>query len=265
MRSEKPVVVISGASGGIGLAAANLFYEKGYTVYGLNRTTCDSDKIHYIVTDVTLPQSVENALTEIWTKEQRIDVLVNNAGFGIAGSIEFTRLEEAKKQLDVNFFGTFNCIKAVLPYMRAQKNGCILNVSSVAAVLSIPFQGFYSVSKASVNSLTLALANEVRSCGIRVSALMPGDVRTGFTAVREKNMDGSQIYPAMEHSIATMEHDEQNGMKPEYIAKLIYKIVCKKRPKPLYTSGIQYQLFVVIAKILPVRLVNGLVGLIYAK
>jgi short-subunit dehydrogenase len=265
MRSEKPVVIISGASGGIGLAAANLFYEKGYTVYGLNRTVRDSDTIHYISTDVSWPQSVESAVASIWAREQRIDVLVNNAGFGISGSIEFTRLEDAKKQLDVNFFGTFHCIKAVLPYMRGQKSGCILNVSSVAAVLSIPFQGFYSVSKAAINSLTLALANEVRACGIRVSALMPGDVKTGFTAVREKSMDGSDIYPAMARSIATMEHDEQNGMKPEYIAGLLFKIAGKKRPKPLYTSGFQYQLFVVIAKILPARLVNWLVGLLYAK
>ncbi len=265
MRSEKPVAIISGASGGIGLATANLFADKGYAVYGMNRKVCESDKICYLVADITHPQSVKEAIAGIWQKEQRIDVLINNAGVGIAGAIEFTRLEDAKKQMDVNFFGTLNCIQAVLPYMRSQKGGCILNVSSVAGVLSIPFQSFYSVSKASINAMTLALANEVRPCGIRVSALMPGDIKTGFTTAREKCMEGLAEYPAMERSIATMEHDEQNGMAPATIARFLYGIACKKNPKPLYTAGFQYRVFVLLNKLLPVRLVNRLVGMIYAN
>ena len=113
--------------------------------------------------------------------------------------------------------------------------------------------------------MTMALANEVRPYGIRVAALMPGDVKTNFTAAREKNMDGLVEYPAMQRSIATMEHDEQNGMDPDYIAKLLYNMVRRKNLKPLYTAGMQYRIFVLLGKLLPVRLVNRLVGLIYAK
>lgn len=265
MRSERPIAVISGASGGIGLSTAKLFVEKGYRVYGLNRKSHECGSICYIAADITHPKTVEAALETIWQQEGRIDVLINNAGFGISGAIEFTRHEDAKKQMDVNFFGTFHCIQAVLPYMRKQKGGHIINVSSVAGMLPIPFQGFYSVSKASINCMTMALANEVRPYGIKVSALMPGDIKTNFTAAREKNMDGLEEYPAMEHSIATMEQDEQNGMRPEFIAKKLFGIACMKNPKPLYTAGIQYKIFAFLNKILPVRLVNRVIGWLYAN
>ena len=135
----------------------------------------------------------------------------------------------------------------------------------MAAVLSIPFQSFYSAAKAALNALVLALANEVRPHNIQVAALMPGDIRTGFTAAREKTLEGAQAYPALIPSVARMEQDEANGMDPGVIARRLYQLSRKGRLKPLYSAGLQYQLFVLLQKLLPCRLINWLVGRLYAK
>ncbi len=259
------IVVITGASGGIGLAAATLFSEKGHTVYGLSRKPYESGPVHHIPTDVTDPAAVKAALEAIVEKEGRIDVLIANAGFGISGAVEFTAPEEAKKQFDVNFFGAVNCAEAVIPYMRAQKGGCILFVSSVAAVLPIPFQTFYSAAKAALNAFCAALANEVRPFRIRVGAVMPGDIKTGFTAAREKSLLGADVYTALPHSVATMEHDEQHGMDPACIARALYRMSERRFLKPQRTVGLQYKIFTMLAKFLPCGVTNRLVGLIYAK
>lgn len=262
---QTKVAIVTGASGGIGLATATLFAEKGYKVYGLSRTPYESGPVTHIATDVTDAAGVRAAVDAVAAKEGRIDVLICNAGFGISGATEFTEPADAKRQFDVNFFGAVNCMQAVLPHMRAQKGGCILCVSSVAGVLAIPFQGFYSAAKAAINSLAASLANEVRPYGIRVAALMPGDIKTGFTAARKKSFAGEDVYPALPRSVAMMERDEQNGMEPGYIARALYRLAKKRSLKPQYTAGLQYELFVMLQKLLPCRLINRLVGLLYAK
>ena len=131
-------------------------------------------------------------------------------------------------------------------------------------MLPIPFQSFYSAAKASINALCAALANEVRPYGIRVAALMPGDIKTGFTAAREKSFAGVDAYPALPRSVATMEHDEENGMEPAFIARALYRLSQKRSLKPQYTAGLQYQFFVMLRKLLPYRFINRLVCLLYA-
>ena len=260
------VAIITGGSSGIGLACCEKFAANGYKVYEFSRKDAvHANGIVHIKADVTDEQSVEAAVKSVFEKENRIDVLVNNAGFGIAGSIEDTALSDAKKQLDVNFFGAFICAKKVLPFMRKQGFGRIVNISSMAAPLAIPFQGFYSASKAAINSLTLSLANEVKPFGITVCAVMPGDVRTGFTAAREKAITDSAYKDVLQRSLAVMEHDEQNGMPASAIADAVFKAATKKNPKPLSTKGAQYHLFAGLSKVLPTSLVNSLVGMIYAK
>ena len=262
---NKKVAIVTGASGGIGLATATLFSQKGYAVYGLSRKPYESGPVHHIPTDVTDEAAVKQAVDAVIAAEGHVDVLICNAGFGISGAVEFTELEDAKRQFDVNFFGVVNCVKAALPHMRAARAGHILCVSSVAAVLAIPFQTFYSAAKASINAFCAALANEVRPYNIHVAALMPGDIKTGFTAAREKSLAGVEAYPALPRSVATMEHDEQHGMEPMAIAQALYRLACKRSLKASYTAGIQYKLFVVLRKFLPIRLVNWLVGILYAK
>ena len=258
------IVIITGATSGIGLAMAEKFAGGGDTVYCIARKekTLPAGCI-FIPADVTDEAAVREAAGIIAAKAGHIDVLINNAGFGISGAVEFTELKDAKRQLDVNFFGTVNMTRAVLPYMRERKQGFILNTSSVAAVTPIPYQTFYSASKSAINSYTMALANEVRGFNIRVAALMPGDVKTGFTLARVKSLEGAQVYKSLEKSVKTMEHDEQNGMSPARLADRAYSITKKAHPKPLYSCGISYELFCVLAKLLPNRLVNFILGKLY--
>ncbi|MBQ4061370.1 MAG: SDR family NAD(P)-dependent oxidoreductase [Christensenellaceae bacterium] len=257
-------VVVTGGSGGIGLALAELFLKNGYRVFTLSRTAGKGTSEH-ILTDVTDEQSVKDAFKRIEDLCGHIDILVNNAGCGISGAIEYTPVCEAKRQFDVNFFGMFTCVKYAVPLLR-KNGGRIVNVSSAAAIFSIPFQSFYSASKSAVNSLTLALRNELKQFGISVCAVMPGDVKTGFTDARVKHHDGNDVYSGMiDASVSVMEKDEKSGMTPEYVAKRIYGKAVKKHVRPLYTVGIVYKLYSLAERILPVSLVNWIVGKLYIK
>lgn len=154
--------------------------------------------------------------------------------------------------------------RAVIPVMRRQGFGRIVNISSVAAPIAIPFQAYYSAAKAAINSYTMALINEVRPYGISVCAVQPGDICTGFTGAREKSYAGDEIYSGrITRSVAVMEHDEQNGMKPEKAARLIATVASAGKVRPIYTIGFKYRLFCVLVKILPAGLVSYIVGRMY--
>ena len=259
-------VIVTGASRGIGLETAKLFSGKGYRVYALSRSgKCEeTENIIPLACDVTDEEAVKRVFRRIYEESGRIDILVNNAGFGISGAVEFTDETQAKKQFEVNFFGCFLCCKCVADYMRKNGGGRIINISSLAAELSIPFQAFYSASKAAVNSLTLALANELRPFHISVCALMPGDVKTGFTDAREKQEEDGGVYAdVIKKSVATMENDERNGMPAEKIAEAVLSLAEKKKVKPLSTKGAKYKFFAVLAKLLPASAVNRVVGMLY--
>lgn len=259
-------IIVTGASRGIGLETAKLFSGKGYRVYALSRSgKCEeTENIIPLACDVTDEEAVKRVFRRIYEESGRIDILVNNAGFGISGAVEFTDETQAKKQFEVNFFGCFLCCKCVADYMRKNGGGRIINISSLAAELSIPFQAFYSASKAAVNSLTLALANELRPFHISVCALMPGDVKTGFTDAREKQEEDGGVYAdVIKKSVATMENDERNGMPAEKIAEAVLSLAEKKKVKPLSTKGAKYKFFAVLAKLLPASAVNRVVGMLY--
>ena len=260
------VCVITGGTSGIGKCTAQAMLEKGYTVYELSRRAQGIEGLHHIVADVTDEQTLAAAINEILQREDHIDVVINNAGFGISGAVEFTKTEDAQHQLDVNFFGMVRMNRQVLPIMRKQGYGRIVNLSSVAGAIAIPFQTYYSASKAAINSYTMALANEVKSFGIQVCCVQPGDIRTGFTAAREKNQLGDDIYGGrIARSVAGMERDEQTGMAPEKAGAFIAHVATRKGSKPVNTIGLQYQFFCFLAKVLPAKALNYLVGLIYAK
>lgn len=262
----KKAAIVTGGTSGIGKAAALALIKNGFKVYELSRREKGIEGMHHISVDITDEKAVENAINEILKSEKRIDLLVNNAGFGISGAIEFTGTEAAKRLFDVNFFGTVNVSRAVIPIMREQRFGRIINVSSVAAPVAIPFQAFYSATKAAVNKYTLALANEIRPYGVTVCAVQPGDIKTGFTGAREKFIEGDDVYSGrISKGVAQMEKDEQNGMEPEQIGNFIAKLALKKKVKPIYTVGLSYKLVTFLVKILPDSFQNYIVGQIYAK
>jgi len=256
--------VLTGGSSGIGKATAELLAKDGFTVYELSRNGADAESIRHITADVTEPEQVKAAIAQVLAEQGQIDLLVNNAGFGISGAVEFTDPKDAFAQLNVNFFGALHCIQAVLPQMREQKSGHIVSISSVAAPIAIPFQAFYSATKSATNSLTLALRNEVKPFCIKACAILPGDVKTGFTVARKKSCAGADVYgEAIDRAVAVMEHDEANGMPPELVAKAVLRAANAKSPKAFTTVGFQYQVFVLLSKLLPATWTNALVGMIY--
>ena len=260
------VLVITGGSSGIGRATAALFARKGWRVYELSRHQREAvEGVMHLDCDVTNEVQCGASIQEVLQREHRIDVLISNAGYGISGPIEFTKTEDAKAMFDVNFFGALNITKAVLPQMRAQHSGRILFTSSVAAPLSVPFQSFYSASKAALNDLALALQNEVRPFGIRVGVLMPGDVRTGFTDARQKNQNAQEdeVYSRAKNAVEAMEKDERNGMQPEQMARIFYRMATR-RYLPIYNvGGGLYRVFCLLDKILPKTFVNWIEGVMY--
>jgi len=261
---EQKICVITGGSSGIGLCTALEMKAKGYEVFDISRRREGATGINHISADVTDEKRINEAVSYIIDKVGRIDVLINNAGFGISGAVEFTETADARKQFDVNFFGMVNMNRAVIPFMRRAGGGRIVNISSVAAPIAIPFQAYYSAAKAAINSYTMALINEVRPYGISVCAVQPGDICTGFTGAREKSYAGDEIYSGrISGSVAVMEHDEQNGMKPETAAHLIATVASAKKVRPVYTIGFKYRLFCALVKILPAGLVSYIVGRIY--
>lgn len=258
------VAVITGASGGIGKETAVLLKNE-YRVYDFSRSGKNEDGIFHTDADVSSEESVKAAFCALSEKEEKIDLLICNAGYGIAGAAEFTDFADAKRQMDVNFFGVFLAVKYALPLLRKAK-GRIVAVSSAAAFFPIPFQSFYSASKAAVNSFICALRNEVHHFGITVTAVMPGDTKTGFTASRTKAFAGEDVYGGrIAPSIAVMEKDEESGMAASSVAKTVVRIAKKKYVRPLYTIGLTYKLFSIAKKILGETLVCRLIGILYVK
>lgn len=261
----KKVALITGGNSGIGKYTAEALVKKGCIVYDLSRRDIANKGVLHIKTDVTDEEQVKSAINRIIEAQGRIDIAINCAGYGISGAVEFTELSEAKAQFDVNFFGMVNVNKAVIPHLRSS-NGRIVNISSVAAVAHIPFQTYYSASKAAIESYTCALANEVRPFGISVTAIQPGDICTPFTQARQKSFEGDDIYTGrISRSVAGMEKDEQKGMKPEIAGNYISEIALKKNVKPVYAIGSTYKILSVLCKTFPCSFRNKVVGMLYAK
>ena len=257
--------LVTGGSSGIGRCTAAALRNAGFAVYQFSRRDAPQDVIKHISVDVTDEDAVQKAVEKIISEAGGIDVVVNCAGFGISGAVEFTPLDQAKAQFDVNFFGTVNVNKAVLPFMREAGKGHIINISSVAAAAHIPFQAFYSASKAAISSYSCALDNEVKPYGIQVTTVELGDIHTGFMQARQKVIVGDKEYCGrISRSVSQMEKDEQNGASPEVIGAYIAKIA-EKKCKPICVAGAQYKFLSLLCKLLPCGLRGKIVGAIYAK
>lgn len=275
---KNQVVIITGASAGIGKATAEYLMKKGFHVYGTSRkamgnideNSANDPKsggfVRIIPLDVTCEDSVKAAVENIISKEGHVDILVSNAGTGIAGSVEDVSMSEAGSQFDINFFGTLRMIKAVLPYMREQGYGKIIALSSVAGVISIPYQAHYSASKFAMEGLIEAIRYEIAPFGVKACLVEPGDTKTDFTKSRiiaEGTNENSPYHTRFTKSLSRMEKDEQNGASPVAVANTIYKMIKKKNPPVRVTVGFQYKLVLFLKRILPTFILEKVVGLLY--
>ena len=199
-------------------------------------------------------------------QEGRIDVLVNNAGMGIGGPVEFATEEEIREQMDANFMGLVHFVTAVLPFMRKQGSGKIIAMSSIGGLMGLPFQGFYSASKFAIEGYCEALRLETQKFGITVTVVRPGDFSTGFTASRKKtvNAEAMEVYQTYAESMQKVEHDETGGLQPQVLARKISKIVCEKRPRYGYVvASFEQRLSVLLKRILPARWFAKILGSYY--
>jgi NAD(P)-dependent dehydrogenase (short-subunit alcohol dehydrogenase family) len=259
-KQEGRVVLITGASSGIGQACAGHLHRCGYRVYGTSRRTAGDGEIaaisfNMIKMDVDDEQSVRAGVEQVLNREGRLDAVVNNAGFGIAGAIEDTSTQEAKAQFETNFFGVLRVCRAVLPIMRAQQAGYIVNVGSMAGQVGVPCQGLYSASKSAVAGLTEALRLEVRPFGIHVVLIEPGDFVTDFPARRQRvdhSRSGNVYRERCEVALSIMENDERNGQAPIQVARLLEKVLRDPSPRLSYTVGpLSQRVAVALKKIVP--------------
>jgi len=252
---EKKVAIITGASSGIGKATFNFLKEKGYTCYNISRKPVD-DKFSFSA-DVNDFEKIKTILEDIHKKEGRIDVFINNAGYGIAGAIESTKPENIYGIFDTNLSAVVTLCSLVIPYLKETK-GRIVNISSVGGVVPLPYQACYSAAKAGILIFSKALNMEVKKFGVRVIAILPGDTKTGFTDARviDKSDQSSK-------SIEKAEKCERKGKEPIVVAKVIYKVLKAKRPPLQKTVGFSYKTVVFLVKHLPNGMVNGLVKKIY--
>jgi len=257
------VVVISGATSGIGRAMCDQFAQNGYKVYGLARAKDDNFPYEFEACDLTKTDELDVAVANILAKEDKIDVLICNAGMGISGVLEKCEFDSAKRLFDLNFFSAFKLAQAFLPRMREQGYGKIIFISSVGAIFPLPYQAFYSASKSALETMANAWRIEVKPLGIQIGCVLPGDTKTNFTKNREKATADSDYNGRDEKSVAKMEKDEQNGMTAEYVAKKIYKFSAKKRLPVRTIVGFKYKVFAFLCKILPTRLVLYLLAKMY--
>jgi NAD(P)-dependent dehydrogenase (short-subunit alcohol dehydrogenase family) len=268
MPDEKKVVLITGASSGLGRACAAHLVARGFTVFGTSRQPAEMPAgVQPIALDVTNDVSVEQAVTAVLKKAPCIDVLVNNAGMGIAGSIEETSIDEARRQFEVNFFGVMQMCQQVIPVMRGQGNGRIINISSLAGNIGLPFQGLYSASKFALEGLSEALRLEVAPFGIQVVLIQPGDFRTRFTdsrsvveAAQASKTYGARFAAALQRYVA----EENNGADPQMVAELLHRIILAPTPRFRYRAGAWSQRFFVgLRPFLPEKLFTHLLARYY--
>ena len=259
-------VLITGGTSGIGLSCARKFASYGYSVYAVSRSAgersekCGDGLISYKKCDVSDLDSIK----ALYKETGSVGTVVHCAGFGIAGSAEDTPVSDAARQIDVNYLGVIRVNSVYLPGMRSNGGGIVVVVSSVAGIVSIPFQSHYSSSKFALEAYAEALRNEAGPFGIKVTVVEPGDTRTGFTNGRKMCIpDGSPYGQMCTASVKKMEQDELHGGAPEACASVIFKNSRKKNPPVKTVIGLKYKLLSFGIKILPSRLRVFVVGKLY--
>jgi len=250
------VVLITGGSSGIGKSIGEYLTENGFVVYGTSRNPDNyaDNKFPILKLDVKDSNTIEQTVSTIVEKEGKLDILINNAGAGITGAIEEIPETEIKANFETNFFGPINVIKSVLPQMRKQHSGLIINITSIAGYMGLPYRGIYSASKGALEILTEAFRMELKDFNIEMTNIAPGDFATNIAA-------GRYHAPLLEHSpykkpygntLELMNAHVDEGSDPFVMAKAVLKVIHTKEPKIHYKVGAFMQKFsIVLKRILP--------------
>ena len=250
------VVLITGGSSGIGKSIGEYLHQKGFVVYGTSRNPekITNSIFPLVALDVRNMQSIVNCVAEVIQKSGRLDIVINNAGVGITGPIEEIPTEEIRNNFETNLFGPIEVMKAVLPQMREQKSGLIINITSIAGYMGLPYRGIYSASKGALELITEALRMEVKSFGIQITNVAPGDFATNIAAGRYHApvVKGSAYEVPYGNTLKEMDSHVDSGSNPNEMAEAIFAIIQTDKPKVHYKVGAFMQKFsIVLKRILP--------------
>jgi NAD(P)-dependent dehydrogenase (short-subunit alcohol dehydrogenase family) len=258
--SNPKVVLITGASSGVGQATARLLAQKGYRVFGTSRNPAHANTIsgvEMLALDVRSDDSVAACVRAVIQRAGQLDVLVNNAGYELAGASEEISIEEAKAQFETNFFGVLRMINAVLPLMRQQKQGQIINISSLAGLTPVPFMGIYSASKFALEGYTDALRQEVHLFNVRVSQIEVGFLNTPMMVHRQVAAQQLAEYaPQRQRAFEAFREYETKGPGPELVAEAVLKIITSRKPRLRYLVGQEAKSIALLKRLLPEGMID---------
>ena len=246
------VVVITGGSSGIGKAIGEYLQDKGCIVYGTSRTpeNVSDSKIKLVALDVRNVASIQTAIATVIQEVGKIDVLINNAGVGITGPIEEIPTQEMRNNFETNFFGPIEVMKAVLPQMRKQQSGLIINITSIAGYMGLPYRGIYSASKGALELVTETLRMETKQFGIEITNIAPGDFATNIASGRYHApvISGSAYEKVYGNTLNEMNSHVDSGSNPIAMAEAVYRIMNTSKPKIHYKVGAFMQKFSIVLK-----------------
>lgn len=250
------VILITGGSSGIGKSMGEFLTAKGFKVYGTSRNPekYKNSQFPILALDVKNNTTIKRTVSEIISKENRLDVLINNAGAGITGPIEEIPEVEIKNNFETNFFGPINVIKAVLPQMRKQNSGLIINITSIAGYMGLPYRGVYSASKGALELLTEAFRMELKDFNVEMTNVAPGDFATNIAAGRYHAplLEDSPYKKPYGNTLKLMNEHVDSGSNPNLMAEAVYKIINTEKPNGHYKVGEFMQKFsIVLKRILP--------------
>lgn len=261
MTQRSPVVLVTGVSSGIGRAIASAFAEKGFEVFGTSRnprTTEPVAGVELVRLDVTDDASVAAAVSTVFQRAGRIDILVNSAGAGVFGAAEETSIGQAQRLFETNFFGLARVTREVLPYLRAQRSGRIINIGSVLGFLPSPYGSFYAASKHAVEGYSESLDHETREFGVRVSVVEPGYTNTSFEANAADADAPLHSYEALrEHVKQVITEELRSGDDPSVVARVVLKAATSRSPKLRYPAGPLARRLALLKKYAPASLLDN--------
>ena len=257
------VVLITGGSSGIGKSIGEFLQQKGFVVYGTSRNPerIENSVFPLVALDVRNTESIKKAVSEVIEKSGRLDIVINNAGVGITGPLEEIPSEEIKNNFETNLFGPIEVMKAVLPQMRTQKSGLIINITSIAGYMGLPYRSVYSASKGALELITEALRMETKSFGIHITNVAPGDFATNIAAGRYHApvIKGSAYEIPYGNTLKEMNEHVDSGSNPNDMALAIYAIIQNPHPKVHYKVGAFMQKFsIVLKRVLPDKMYEKL-------